>query len=133
MFIFRGQRIDNKEWIEGYYVFNPKWEHLIFEKSWLLKHGVMGAGVPIVPETLSISTGQLDKNKVEIFGSFEVDGKMSNGGDRVKFKNCSPETHNVIFENGAFQYNPIGLCSSEYFDNVEDGELIGKQCDETDK
>ena len=37
----------------------------------------------IIPSTLSMQTGQTDKNGEMIYGSFELDGKMTEGGDRV--------------------------------------------------
>jgi hypothetical protein len=132
--IFRGQK-NNGDWIEGslikcgnsYYIATTNASCYEPVDNQCGNYCILDGVQPIIPETLSISTSQLDKNKTMIFGSFEVDGKMSSGGDRIKFSGCSPETYNVIFENGTFRYNPIGLCNSEYFYNVEDGEIIGKQ------
>ena len=44
----------------------------------------MSGFVEVLPSTLAQSTGIRDKHGVEIFSSFEVDGKMSEGGDRVQ-------------------------------------------------
>lgn len=37
----------------------------------------------VLPSSLAMYTGIKDKNKAEIYGSFEVDGKMSDGGDEI--------------------------------------------------
>ncbi len=39
---------------------------------------------PIDPTTLAMQTGILDKHKVEIYGSYSVDGIKSEGGDWVR-------------------------------------------------
>ena len=36
--------------------------------------------------SLAMYTGATDKNRVKIYGSFPVDGKMTSGGDRVRDK-----------------------------------------------
>ncbi len=40
--------------------------------------------VEVLPSSLAMSTGIEDKNGVEIFGSFPVDGVMSEGGSDIK-------------------------------------------------
>ena len=78
---FRGKRTDNGEWVEGdihwgkYY----RTAHI---------HPALGSNFSdnIYPDSVSMSTGQKDKNGVEIFGSIPIDGKISKGGDIVKLK-----------------------------------------------
>lgn len=48
---------------------------------------VLAPAYEIDPHTLAMSTGIKDKNKKEIFGSFEVDGVMSKGGDWLATSN----------------------------------------------
>jgi hypothetical protein len=116
MFKFRGQRVDNKEWIEGGLVYdntdNTYFVYSSFEY-----------GEEVIPETLSMSTGQLDKNKEMIFGSFEVDGKMSKGGDVVSGIDGFGKRKEVgvRFLDGAF----YPLCEGEFY--WSDIEIIGKQ------
>jgi len=42
------------------------------------------AFLQVNPNTLSQFTGLYDKNGVKIFGSVEIDGKLTKGGDRIK-------------------------------------------------
>ena len=86
--IYRAKRKDNGELVHGYYLGG--------NGSWIVACGntiqyddyedmlkVWGGAYGIDPATLAMSTGILDEKKVEIFGSFKVDGVMSKGGDRV--------------------------------------------------
>jgi hypothetical protein len=93
MFKFRAQKIDNKEWIEGYHVFDK------FVNKHYLQIPVdddFDDYFEVIPETLSMSTGQLDKNGTMIFSSFEVDGKITVGGDVVKLHYGIPPTSDIL-------------------------------------
>ena len=74
--LFRGKRVDNGEWVEGYYVYDYKHNaHFIFTNE----IGVCNAGFKpprqayclesyeVIPETVSQFTGLTDKNGVKIF------------------------------------------------------------------
>ena len=50
----------------------------------------------IDPTTLAMQTGILDKHKVEIYGSYPVDGIKSEGGDRVKLSYGIPPTYDIL-------------------------------------
>ena len=39
--------------------------------------------VEVIPDSLAMDTGVEDKNKVKIYGSFPIDGKMTSGGDTI--------------------------------------------------
>lgn len=79
----------------------------------------------VIPESLAISTGLQDKNGVEIFSSFPVNGVMSKGGDVIKYSEYSVHNPNeyfgiIIYHNGKFVfYN-----SNEYIDV----EFIREHC-----
>jgi hypothetical protein len=132
MFLFRGQRIDNKEWVEGYYVKCRGFHYILppyndngFDERWVEEDS--GGWFAVSPESLSISTGQLDKNKKEIFGSFEIDGKMSRGGDRVECADWESDAHAYnTWERDVYWDNESGMFLGL------DGEvntIIGKQLD----
>lgn len=84
----------------------------------------------IDPSTLARDTTVKDKNDTPIYGSFPVDGKMSEGGDRVRLGDNSP-----ICEVKWQQEYARWIC---YWDDPEDGpsyvlpiigqlEVIGNQ------
>lgn len=59
----------------------------------------------VYKDSLSISFGNLDSNRVEIFGSFQIDGEMTRGGDLVTWYFGKGEIeYHITFsiEKGAF-------------------------------
>ena len=94
MFKFRGQRKDNGEWVEGYYVaiWNTQYQHYNHYIYTGYDMGVNDYSDGFVDErfevnekTLSVSNGKLDSNDMEIFASYPIDGVMTKGGDVVEF------------------------------------------------
>lgn len=102
MIKFRGETKEGKV-VEGYYLYlkhfpggwmddDPKEHdrHMIFPVKQECSNpydaeGTIHRGVyyQVTPQSLAMSMGINDRNKAEIFGSFPVDGKMSEGGDDV--------------------------------------------------
>lgn len=72
---FRGKRVDNGEWVYGYYVFAPqpnhsKHEHCIFdEKAYKDGESFAFCFRYVHPSSVGMWTGLKDKNGVEIYGS----------------------------------------------------------------
>jgi uncharacterized phage protein (TIGR01671 family) len=66
-YLFHGKRVDNGEWVEGYYVKAQKlngsneYEHFIIEEA------ATGQSHLIIPETIGEFTGIYDINKRKIF------------------------------------------------------------------
>ena len=91
MFEFRGREIDTGREVEGSYV-PLHGRHFLVDKEYgyLTELGERDGmdyyrrGIEVTPESLAMSTGKKDINGKMIFGSFEVDGKMSKGGDRYR-------------------------------------------------
>ena len=77
MIKFRGTTSDGKV-VEGYY-FKLKDEHCILAEDAELIDGYE----EVLPSSLAMSADIKDKNEVEIFGSYPVDGVETKGGDRV--------------------------------------------------
>lgn len=95
---FRGVRIDNGEVVEGWLIdckrqlaYIIPLKSLAVEVSKSKKHHIrtleLTSFYTVYSESLAMKTGRKDKNEVDIYGSFEVDGKMSRGGDRVLLDN----------------------------------------------
>lgn len=68
----------------------------IFSKDrkdgWLFEYDNFGRAilyrnlfVEVIPSTVGQSTGRKDKNEKEIYGSIWIDGKLTKGGDTIKF------------------------------------------------
>lgn len=101
--LFRGKRIDNGEWVYGYFWhikehYNPKLSNRHCIKS--IKNGL---DYEVIPETISQFTGLTDKNGVKIFEDSDlVEMKFTIICD--SFKECSYIRSN---EDGSRTYKKI--------------------------
>lgn len=97
--LYRGKRLDNGEWVEGYYIpMSSGAKHFIYlPLEYVNEH----KRVEIDPQTLSAWTGLEDKNGVKIFS-----------GDVVSYKELIPSNNSIQKEiQGAdFVYiNDVGV------------------------
>ena len=104
MIRFRGTTKEG-EVVEGYYA-KVEDSHLIIPDGASLclgvkimsEHDFLEGFVEVLPLSLAMSTGISDKNKVPIYGSFEVDGVMSEGGDKLRDIWPNPDTCKVYWK-----------------------------------
>jgi hypothetical protein len=153
--LYRGQRIDNKEWLVGNLVVcKPydlrKWGINLVEplrtyiRSLNIEWDNKGRcyrwkEYEVSPESLSMFTNQTDKNNIAIFGSFEIDGKMTRGGDIVlllgnkhkKYTVKFPEKCNVIWCVNTSGWFLKATNKKHSFGLYKNGihEIVGKQLD----
>lgn len=105
---YKGQRIDNNEWVIGFLVIDPKGKYRIY---WQPFEGATSNTYHFVKDnSLQISTGLVDKKGVEIFT-----------GDSISHKDDKPMTVCFgQFEAGrdgySIEYSPIGFYV-KFYDN----------------
>ena len=145
---FRGETQDGKL-VEGYYLETGCGRHFIIdppqaiiatERTFKGKTDIAIVGCyEVLPQSLAMSTGISDKNQVEIFGSIEVDGVMSDGGDDCKLDiSGDGEEYNPIealivvieWKNGGWGFRhryPLFVCPEDrvwrHFWNQDDEEM----------
>lgn len=99
--LFRGKRVDNGEWVEGFYVeANLHWHNKGVHKEWIVKNAIQNGGwcnvagkYAVIPETVGQYTGITDKNGTNIFE-----------GDLVSTDIARPFLI-VEFRDGCFMFN----------------------------
>lgn len=94
---FRGKTKDGRE-VFGWLVIDHAIMgayYIVSENGWFgslpiseFRNGNIKNNLPplikVHPETIAMKTGQTDKNETDIYGSIELDGTMTEGGDRVR-------------------------------------------------
>ena len=109
-YLSRGKRIDNGEWVEGYYVSVGGEYHFIFTGKICFGQGYANyEKFRVDPETVGQDTGMTDKNGVKIFeGDIVVStnaNRLSNKPYIVEFSAisgywcCDPKREPVVIGN----------------------------------
>lgn len=84
--LFRGKRVDNGQWVEGYYVKDPKGLSRIYYKPF--DESSSNTYHFVIPESVGQFTGLTDKNGNKIFeGDLICVCDNKNGFLKVEFKN----------------------------------------------
>lgn len=123
--LFRGKRIDNKEWIEG-----VAFPHDNNKVTMLSQHPMDGSlvGEEVDPETVGQYTGLTDKKGKKIFEGdiIEYEGNRYSINYRLYYACFSAVKPDTVF--GVFAY-----LHDEVIGNIYDNpELLGGVNDETD-
>ncbi len=128
--LFRGKRIDNGEWVHGYYIAaHYHWHNHGIHKDWIVSSACANGGwftiygrYPVVAGTVGQYTGLTDKNGNKIFE-----------GDIVKGFNTFHDRE----ERYVIRRTDVGLLFCEYGNewhpcHIEQAEVIGNIYDNLD-
>jgi uncharacterized phage protein (TIGR01671 family) len=129
-YLFRAKRIDNGEWVEGYYVkgldMHDKEVHMIFEPGTIFySSGETDGWVEVEASTICRCTGREDKNGKLIFENDILSGHID-----VEFPEDETRKRVVWHENGWCANEP-GCDDYEELDDFdsENFEVIGNMID----
>lgn len=136
--LFKGKRVDNGEWVEGYY-FVEAIEHDFMERTFVypsfikIKYGDHFQDHEVIPETIGQFTGLCDKNGTKIF-----EGDVLRG-DRYPFNSEEEDNYYLeiiwieeeacfagyTFKNPQSKVRGISEGNCERLEDIEDFEIIG--------
>ena len=119
--IFRGKRLDNGEWVEGFYVrLGSKDDHILTGKLSIVGFAFVYEHHPVIPKTVGQYTGLVDKNGFKIF-----EGDIVQNVDGVYIvKYCESLTRFALVRDSMISGRPVS--SGTVVGNIHDNpELIG--------
>lgn len=95
--LFTGKRVDNGEWVEGFYVFVPEhYKPEMSRKSYIVSIN-NGFFFEVIPETVRQYIGMTDKNGKKIFEGSIIETRVFGAMATDKHKK-----YLVVFDNGTY-------------------------------
>ena len=127
--LFRGKRLDNGEWIEGYY--SPVNLPLAGNMGHFINEGGFRA-IEVDPETVSEFTGLRDRNGKRIFEGDIINYEDGDPSDYEYHDGTIMNVGEIIFCDGKFCFtNAVSVTMDDLLceNNMLDCEVIGNKWD----
>ena len=126
---FRGKRLDNGEWVYGYYVENKLGNHFIYE---IERNGeFVWNSYEVYPSTIGQFTGLVDKNEKRIY-EFDIVEAWSQGSNARGVIEQRIDGHWIMYpcwQNSEMWYlmpNESGKTTVEVIGNIFDKERLNE-------
>ena len=113
--LFRGKRVDNGEWVQGYVY--QIWESVYI--LWGMTNGIPNM-IEVIPETVGQFTGLLDKNGTKIFEGDTVRVFSSTYEGKIVTYKCTIDAMTNFAGMWHIECDPLEVIGNIH-DNPEDG------------
>ncbi len=146
---YKGVSIETGEWVEGWYFeayghsyimkLLPEFE---YDNDPIIQKLMESNYVEVHPQSIAQATGVNDKNDKPIYSSILIDGKMSDGGDKITGDNrCAVSYRSdflriegcVLWDKESLSWHVAGTYTARkescyhYLANIEELEITGSQ------
>ena len=133
--LFRGKRVDNGEWVNGYFIkANHHWHEHGVHEDWIAVDTIQNGGwcnvrgkYAVIPETVGQYTGLTDKNGNKIFEGDIIKLFLDDGIETGVIRYSETACRFMFYENNIMGYGFDNTCIFEIIGNVHDNPELLKE------